>query len=259
MPPEQAKGRRDEVDARSDVWGFGATLFTAITGRYVHDASTLHEQLIASATLQPRSVRALAPHDPALDRGGHRSRARAREDRSLAERTRHAACAACALSRHAAIRIGSSPRASPCPLRRCAVRRRPGRVRVRRARSGSSLPSSDQTLKDGHQRRSSDPTIEDTAPPTEQTLFDALPSSGGPLTPPPHTERIITGILAAPQRPDSSRSRAANARITGAVATRRALTERRFRHPRRLRQPDPLRRRRRVPRRSRRAGHRAPS
>ena len=63
MPPEQAAGRRDAVDARSDVWGLGATIFTAITGRYVHDdAQSLHEQLIASATRRSRPIRQLAPH-----------------------------------------------------------------------------------------------------------------------------------------------------------------------------------------------------
>jgi serine/threonine-protein kinase len=63
MPPEQAAGRRDAVDARSDIWGLGATVFTAITGRYVHDdAQSLHEQLIASATRRSRPIRQLVPH-----------------------------------------------------------------------------------------------------------------------------------------------------------------------------------------------------
>jgi serine/threonine-protein kinase len=61
MPPEQALGRRDSVDARSDVWGLGATMFNAITGEYVHDAPTLHEQLMASATKRARAIRSLAP------------------------------------------------------------------------------------------------------------------------------------------------------------------------------------------------------
>lgn len=70
MPPEQAAGRRDAVDARSDVWGLGATVYTAITGRYVHDdAQSLHEQLIASATRRSRPIRQLAPHvTPAVSR-----------------------------------------------------------------------------------------------------------------------------------------------------------------------------------------------
>lgn len=68
MPPEQATGRRDAVDARSDVWGLGATLFTTITGRYVHDdAQSIHEQLIASATVRPKPIRQFAPHlSPAI-------------------------------------------------------------------------------------------------------------------------------------------------------------------------------------------------
>ena len=61
MPPEQALGRRDDVDARSDVWGLGATLFTAISGKYVHDANTLHEQLMASATQRARSLKSVVP------------------------------------------------------------------------------------------------------------------------------------------------------------------------------------------------------
>jgi serine/threonine-protein kinase len=65
MPPEQARGRRDAVDARSDVWGLGATLFTLITGRYVHDdAQSIHEQLMAAATRRPKPIRQVAPHVP---------------------------------------------------------------------------------------------------------------------------------------------------------------------------------------------------
>jgi eukaryotic-like serine/threonine-protein kinase len=64
MPPEQALGRRDDIDARTDVWAVGATLFTALTGEYVHEASTLHEKLTASATQRARPIRTLAPHVP---------------------------------------------------------------------------------------------------------------------------------------------------------------------------------------------------
>lgn len=55
-------GRRDAIDARSDVWGLGATLFTLITGKFVHDAQTIHEQLIAAATRRSKPIRQLAPH-----------------------------------------------------------------------------------------------------------------------------------------------------------------------------------------------------
>jgi serine/threonine-protein kinase len=63
MPPEQAAGRRDTIDARSDVWGIGATMFTMITGRHVHDdAQSIHEQLVASATRRCRPIRQFVPH-----------------------------------------------------------------------------------------------------------------------------------------------------------------------------------------------------
>jgi eukaryotic-like serine/threonine-protein kinase len=64
MPPEQALGKGDLVDARSDVWGLGASLFTMLSGDYVHHANTLHEQLIASATRRARSVLDVAPDVP---------------------------------------------------------------------------------------------------------------------------------------------------------------------------------------------------
>lgn len=45
MPPEQARGRWEEVDAQSDVWALGATMFTLLTGRNVHQAATTNEAL----------------------------------------------------------------------------------------------------------------------------------------------------------------------------------------------------------------------
>jgi serine/threonine-protein kinase len=50
MPPEQALARVDEVDARSDVWAVGATVFTLLAGRTVHEATTPHEHLMLAAT-----------------------------------------------------------------------------------------------------------------------------------------------------------------------------------------------------------------
>jgi serine/threonine-protein kinase len=50
MPPEQAYGRRAEVDAQSDLWSAGATLFTAVAGRVVHLSDTAEETLIKAAT-----------------------------------------------------------------------------------------------------------------------------------------------------------------------------------------------------------------
>src|SRR5262249_35673260 len=60
MAPEQARGRWEDVDPRTDIWALGATLFTLITGRYVHHAGTLQEQLIVAATEPAPSIGALA-------------------------------------------------------------------------------------------------------------------------------------------------------------------------------------------------------
>jgi hypothetical protein len=50
MAPEQARGRWEEVDGRTDLWAVGATMFTLLSGRYVHEATSSHEQLILNAT-----------------------------------------------------------------------------------------------------------------------------------------------------------------------------------------------------------------
>jgi class 3 adenylate cyclase/tetratricopeptide (TPR) repeat protein len=64
MPPEQALGRTDEVDALSDLWAVGATLFALLSGRIVHDAKTHMEVVIAAATAQAKSLGGFAPDAP---------------------------------------------------------------------------------------------------------------------------------------------------------------------------------------------------
>ena len=64
MPPEQALGRTDEVNASSDIWAVGATLFSLLSGRIVHDAKTHMEVVIAAATAQAKSLGAVAPDAP---------------------------------------------------------------------------------------------------------------------------------------------------------------------------------------------------
>ncbi len=60
MPPEQARGRWDEVDARTDVWAVGATMFALLTGRFVHEADTINEQLLSAMTNPAPPVASLA-------------------------------------------------------------------------------------------------------------------------------------------------------------------------------------------------------
>ena len=64
MAPEQARGRWDEVDARSDIWAVGATMFALLTGRSVHEATTVNEQLVLAATNRAPSLAAYAPELP---------------------------------------------------------------------------------------------------------------------------------------------------------------------------------------------------
>lgn len=64
MAPEQALAHWDEVDARSDVFAVGATLWTVLTGRMVHAATTVPEALVAAATRPARPFATVMPHAP---------------------------------------------------------------------------------------------------------------------------------------------------------------------------------------------------
>jgi serine/threonine protein kinase len=64
MAPEQARARWDEVDGRTDLWAVGATMFTLVSGTYVHEAASSNEQLILSATTHARKVASVAPDVP---------------------------------------------------------------------------------------------------------------------------------------------------------------------------------------------------
>jgi serine/threonine-protein kinase len=50
MAPEQALGRVTDIDARTDIWAVGSTLFSLASGRGVHEAATAQETLIWAAT-----------------------------------------------------------------------------------------------------------------------------------------------------------------------------------------------------------------
>ena len=64
MPPEQALGLTKKVDARSDVWSLGATLFFCLSGQSVHIGKHLDAMLLASAQVKPRSLADAAPELP---------------------------------------------------------------------------------------------------------------------------------------------------------------------------------------------------
>jgi serine/threonine-protein kinase len=51
MAPEQANAKASEIDARTDLWAMGATLFTLISGKSVHQADNPTRALVCAASL----------------------------------------------------------------------------------------------------------------------------------------------------------------------------------------------------------------
>ncbi len=66
MSPEQARGQ--PVDARSDIFSFGAVLYEMVTGRRPFDRSTVPETMTAILREDPAPVRSDAGVSPALER-----------------------------------------------------------------------------------------------------------------------------------------------------------------------------------------------
>ncbi len=64
MPPEQALGRTSAIDARTDLWAIGATIFTLASGHYVHEAETGPAMVVAAATKPARPFNMLVPEAP---------------------------------------------------------------------------------------------------------------------------------------------------------------------------------------------------
>jgi len=64
MAPEQALGKTNEIDARSDLWAVGATAFVLLSGRLVHRGSTLEETLVLAATGTAPALASIAHHIP---------------------------------------------------------------------------------------------------------------------------------------------------------------------------------------------------
>ena len=64
MAPEQAMAKPAEIDAQTDVWAVGATLFTLISGMLVHEGDNAQQLLIRAATTPARSLASVAPEVP---------------------------------------------------------------------------------------------------------------------------------------------------------------------------------------------------
>jgi len=61
MPPEQALGRSKQIDGRTDLWAVGATMFTLVSGHFVHEAETVEEMLVRAGSRPARLVSSVAP------------------------------------------------------------------------------------------------------------------------------------------------------------------------------------------------------
>jgi serine/threonine protein kinase len=65
MAPEQALGKTSDVDAQTDVWAVGATLFTLVSGRVVHEGENAQQIVIRAATMPAPALASLMPDLPA--------------------------------------------------------------------------------------------------------------------------------------------------------------------------------------------------
>jgi serine/threonine-protein kinase len=64
MAPEQARGEVSRVDARSDIWSVGATLFFMLSGRCVHQAVSPMDELMSAMNDPAPSLAEVAPDLP---------------------------------------------------------------------------------------------------------------------------------------------------------------------------------------------------
>ncbi|WP_394832261.1 protein kinase [Pendulispora rubella] len=64
MPPEQALGEQKKIGPHSDCWAVGATMFSLLSGEFVHQAETTGGLLAAAASKHARSLAGVAPELP---------------------------------------------------------------------------------------------------------------------------------------------------------------------------------------------------
>ena len=65
MSPEQAEGRQDQIDERTDIYGLGSMLYTILTGRSPFEGSNIFDVLRKAVVGDPTPPRNLCPEAPA--------------------------------------------------------------------------------------------------------------------------------------------------------------------------------------------------
>jgi eukaryotic-like serine/threonine-protein kinase len=96
MPPEQARAKWSQVDARSDLWAMGATIFRCLTSEFVHNSGTPNDRFIAAMTKPARSLGTVLPDAPrSVTELVDRALAFQKDDRWLDARQMQAALRAC--------------------------------------------------------------------------------------------------------------------------------------------------------------------
>jgi serine/threonine-protein kinase len=64
MAPEQAAGQTNAIDAQSDLWSAGATMFALASGQFVHGAENAQQIVIRTATQPAPSLASVLPDVP---------------------------------------------------------------------------------------------------------------------------------------------------------------------------------------------------
>ena len=116
MAPEQAQGRHDLVDERTDVYGLGAILYEILTGRPPFIAPKTSEIIRKVCQEAPTPPRQILADDPAGPGGGLHEGAAETFGRALHHGSRAGPGSAAVSGR----RAGASLSPSPGPAASCA-------------------------------------------------------------------------------------------------------------------------------------------
>ncbi len=179
MAPEQALGRREEIDARTDLFAVGATAFRLLSGRRIHDAASEAELLMAMASKQAPSLLEVAPHLP--------SQVALIVDRALRfEKAARYPDATCMQRDVREVALGHGP---PFALTRLSAESDVTRVEA-------AIPSQSEVAPPRSQTSTAPLLVTHVAPPAS-----AAPVSAAPPVPPPSTVRTEVMTAFAPPEP----------------------------------------------------------